>query len=147
MNLPHKKIEYRPSVLQVGEQLPNILIHEKGIYLYDCIKNEYLMVILLSVSCRSCESALESLVEFNNENRDANVLILIDAPEKDIQLLRSVFESYRVYSLKSEEMKTHLQTGTIPWLYSINNEGRIVKSYVCGSDYYSLSLPPYASYS
>ncbi|MEK4439181.1 hypothetical protein [Paenibacillus sp. FSL K6-2862] len=147
MNSPYKKIEYRPSVLQAGERLPNIFIRENGTYLYDYIKDEYLMIILLSVSCRSCESALESLLEFSNENKDPNVLILIDAPEKDVHHLRSIFKGFHVYPFNSEEMKTHLRTGTIPWLYSIDKEGSIIKSYVCGSDYYNLAIPPYADYS
>lgn len=140
-------MNYRPSVLQVGELLPNVLIHEKTTYLYDFIKDEYLMILLLSVSCRSCESALESLVEFSKEHTDANVLILIDAPEREKELLETIFKSYQICSFSSEAMKEQLNTGTIPWLYSIDKEGFIIKSYVCGLDYYNLAIPPYFDYS
>lgn len=147
MNLPFKKIDYRPTVLQVGELLPNVLIQDKQTSLYDYIKDEYLMILLLSVSCKSCESALESLVEFSKEHANANVLILIDAPEKEIELVRTIFKSFHICSYTSEAMKDQLNTGTIPWLYSIDKEGYIKKSYVCGLDYYNLAIPPYVDYS
>ncbi|MNI76030.1 hypothetical protein D3C73_1322270 [compost metagenome] len=102
--------------------------------------DDYLLVILLSVYCKACISALEELSIFLEAHGPVNVLILADGPDEKIEYLRNEFpENVSIFKYTVHDMKERLKTDNTPWLYGIARNGVVLKSYVCGNEYYELA--------
>lgn len=120
----------------VGDYFPDFCINYNDLKLLDLIQNEHILLVFLSMECKTCGDALEIIDQYINRHPKINVAMFINVDINTVEELKKYFgQRAHIFSMSKQKMNEELQVFSFPRAYTLNRFGQILKVENCGAEF------------